>query len=135
MPWTRPSIAWWAGLASSAGSLSSEMSGTVGRERPAVMGACVRGVFWGVGAVRSFWEMGTVEDILGRAAIAARAWSVSVSVNAGQGLYPHTYPGGVSAVSGDNPLVRDRVTSARSSHKPSVKSRPRAPPHHRAAPE
>ena len=49
---------------SSSGSSPSVMSGTVGRERPAVSGACWRGVFWGVGAVRSGpWLIGRLEDI------------------------------------------------------------------------
>lgn len=40
-PWSSPS------------SLSSPIVGTVGRERPAVRGAVVSGVFWGVGATPS----------------------------------------------------------------------------------
>jgi hypothetical protein len=49
---------------SSAASPSSEMSGTVGRERPDEIGACCAGVFWGVGAVMPDAEMGTEELIV-----------------------------------------------------------------------
>jgi hypothetical protein len=72
LPWTRPSI--WVLIserlkaslswASSWASLSSEISGTVGLERPREIGAWVRGVFWGVGAVMLAEEMGTLDDIL-----------------------------------------------------------------------
>lgn len=51
-------------MSSSAGSASSEMSGTVGRERPWAMGACVRGVFCGVGAVGSCAEKGMEVDMV-----------------------------------------------------------------------
>jgi hypothetical protein len=56
-PCTIPSIALCipstpSALSSSPTSGSSEMSGTVGRESRAEMGACVKGVFCGVGAVR-----------------------------------------------------------------------------------
>ena len=68
-PWTSPSIALWrfaapGDMISSSTSLSSEMSGTVGRERPAAIGAWVNGVFWGVGAVIFDWEMGTLADMV-----------------------------------------------------------------------
>ena len=48
-------------------SLSSVMSGTVGRESPSAMGAWDKGVFWGVGAVRlDPPEMGTLDDMMVR---------------------------------------------------------------------
>jgi hypothetical protein len=77
LPWTIPSIALctvaevkavvFAVVATSisSSSLSSEITGTVGRERPAEMGACVSGVFWGVGAVMFEVEMGNVDDMAG----------------------------------------------------------------------
>lgn len=49
---------------SSSGSLSSLISGTVGRERPAEIGAWVMGVFCGVGAVMFEPEIGTRDDIV-----------------------------------------------------------------------
>ena len=52
-----------ASAASSISSSPSVMSGTVGRERPWAMGAWVRGVFWGVGAVGSTWLMGMLTDM------------------------------------------------------------------------
>lgn len=69
LPCTRPSIAARASggrpvSSSSAGSSLSVISGTVGRERPAVMGACVRGVFCGVGAVGSNWLIGIEVDMV-----------------------------------------------------------------------
>lgn len=51
-------------VSSSSGSSLSVISGTVGRERPWAMGACVRGVFWGVGAVGSRWLIGIEVDMV-----------------------------------------------------------------------
>ena len=55
--------------------------GDVGRERPCAMGACVRGVFWGVGAVGSTWLMGMLTDIVA----GERARRVRVGGGQGQG--------------------------------------------------